>query len=90
MARLSKEELDKLFPYDMFPVRMEWVDGKAKKIAYFMCHEHMQKQYDKIKKPRLKIDVRYKYPSLKPEEKPKKNARKKANSKTGTSSEIIR
>lgn len=50
---------------------MEWKDGNDTRVAWFQCHEHMQKMYDKVKKPRMKIDVRYKYPDLKPEEKPK-------------------
>ena len=69
MPRLSKAEIETLFPYETFPIRMEWMEGKTKKIAWFQCHEHMQKQYDKVKKPRLKIDVRYRYPELKPEAK---------------------
>lgn len=72
MPRLSKVELEKLFPYETFPIRMEWMEEKTKKVAWFQCHEHMQKQYDRVKKPRLKVDVRYKYPELKPEEKPKR------------------
>tara|TARA_Y100000592_G_scaffold89196_1_gene146105 strand:+ start:5702 stop:5938 length:237 start_codon:yes stop_codon:yes gene_type:complete len=75
MPRLSKEKLNELFPYESFPIRMEWRDGGSDKIAWFQCHEHMQKQYDKVKKPRLKVDVRYKDPSLKPEEKPKRKRR---------------
>jgi len=72
MSRLSKAELEKLFPYETFPIRMEWKEGKNVRIAWFECHEHMQKQYDRVKKPRLKVDVRYRYPDLKPEEKPKR------------------
>ena len=37
----------------------------------------MQKMYDKVKKPRMKVEVRYKYPDLKPEEKPKRKPRAK-------------
>ena len=82
MPRLSKAELERLFPYETFPIRMEWMEGKTKKIAWFQCHEHMQKQYDKVKKPRLKIDVRYRYPELKPEEKPKRKVTPKKASTT--------
>lgn len=72
MSRLSKEKIAELFPYETFPIRMEWAEGKINKIAWFECHEHMQKQYDRVKKPRLKVDVRYKDPSLKPQEKSKR------------------
>ena len=82
MPRLSKAELEKLFPYETFPIRMEWKDGKDTRVAWFQCHEHMQKMYDKVKKPRMKIDVRYKYPDLKPEEKPKRKTTPKKVSTT--------
>jgi len=72
MPKFSKEKLNELFPYETFPIRMDWTEGKTTKVAWFECHEHMQKQYDKVKKPRLKVDVRYRYPELKPEEKPKR------------------
>lgn len=61
---------------------MEWKDGKDTRVAWFQCHEHMQKMYDKVKKPRMKIDVRYKYPDLKPEEKPKRKTTPKKVSTT--------
>lgn len=72
MPRLSQEKLNELFPYESFPIRMEWKEKDVTRVAWFECHEHMQKQYDKVKKPRLKVDVRYKYPDLKPKIKTKR------------------
>ena len=77
MPRLSKDKIAELFPWETFPIRMEWKEKGITRVAWFQCHEHMQKQYDRVKKPRLKVDVRYKDPSLKPPEKPKRKPRKK-------------
>ena len=77
MPRLSKDKIAELFPWETFPIRMEWKDKGVTRIAWFQCHEHMQKQYDRVKKPRLKVDVRYKDPELKPKEKPKRKTSSK-------------
>lgn len=77
MPRLSKDKIAELFPWETFPIRMEWKEKGITRVAWFECHEHMQKQYDRVKKSRLKVDVRYKDPSLKPPEKPKRKPRKK-------------
>ena len=46
MPKFSKEKLNELFPYETFPIRMDWTEGKTTKVAWFECHEHMQKQYE--------------------------------------------
>jgi hypothetical protein len=34
---------EQMFPYDMFPVRLEHKDGKTKKVCHFQCVEHLEK-----------------------------------------------
>lgn len=33
----------KLFPYETFPIRLEYKEGKDTKICWFQCFDHFQK-----------------------------------------------
>jgi hypothetical protein len=48
---MKKKETKNLFPYSMFPVRLEHMEGKDKKICFFMDDTHMSKY---VKKSKLK------------------------------------
>jgi len=48
---MKKKETKNLFPYSMFPVRLEHMEGKDKKICFFMDDTHMDKY---VKKSKLK------------------------------------
>jgi hypothetical protein len=37
------------FPYEGFPYRLEYTDGKDEKVCWFMCEEHLQKHIDRHK-----------------------------------------
>ena len=54
----KKKELtqEELFPYDLFPFRLEHPDEKEKKVCWFQCEEHLEKYI-----ARYKIKKRSKY-----------------------------
>lgn len=91
MGRLSKKQLEDLFPYSDFPIRMEWSERGDKKTAWFQCESHMIKQKILLEKRKIKPEVRYRDKSLQtqtaPSTKPAK-ARKSSSMKTKTTGDI--
>jgi len=49
-----------LFPYETFPIRLEYGEKKNPTVCYFQCKEHLQKHVEKYKldKRTIKIDYR--------------------------------
>ena len=45
------------FPYENFPIRLEYKDGKDSKICWFECEEHLQKHLDRYKLKKKDITV---------------------------------
>ena len=37
------------FPYENFPYRLEYTDGKEHKVCWFMCEEHLKKHLERYK-----------------------------------------
>lgn len=64
MGRLSKKQIEELFPYSDFPIRMEWSERGDKRTAWFQCESHMLKQKVLLEKRKIKTEVRYRDKSL--------------------------
>ena len=49
-----------LFPYDTFPIRLEFGEKKNTTVSYFQCEDHLQKYLERYKldKRTIKIDYR--------------------------------
>jgi len=49
-----------LFPYETFPIRLEFGEKKNTTICHFQCEEHLQKYLERYKldKKTIKIDYR--------------------------------
>jgi hypothetical protein len=49
-----------MFPYETFPIRLEFGEKKNTTISYFQCDEHLQKYLERYKldKRTIKIDYR--------------------------------
>ena len=45
------------FPYEGFPYRLEYTDGKDEKVCWFMCEEHLQKYIDRYKPTNASIQT---------------------------------
>ena len=45
------------FPYEGFPYRLEYTDGKDEKVCWFMCEEHLQKHIDRHKPANASIQT---------------------------------
>ncbi len=52
---ISHEEM---FPFESFPFRLEYTDGKEKRICHFQCEEHRTKHINRygLKKSQYYID----------------------------------
>lgn len=88
MGRLSKKQLEDLFPYSDFPIRMEWSERGDKKTAWFQCESHMIKQKILLEKRKIKPEVRYRDKSLQTPTKPTPKPRKSSSMKTKTTGDI--
>lgn len=55
------ENLDEQFPFDQFPWKLIYVDGKEKKTCYFQHEVHMKKHIDKYKLNKKDYKASYKY-----------------------------
>ena len=53
-----------LFPYDTFPIRLEFGEKKNTTICHFQCQEHLDKYLERYKldKRTIKIDYRDEQP----------------------------
>jgi len=45
------------FPYEGFPYRLEYTDGKEDRICWFTCQEHLQKHIDRHKPTNASIQT---------------------------------
>ena len=72
-----------LFPYDTFPIRLEFGEKKNATICHFQCEEHLQKYLERYKldKRTIKIDYRDKKPP-KPRQKRKGSVEQKSPTKS--------
>lgn len=90
MGRLSKKQIEDLFPYSDFPIRMEWSERGDKRTAWFQCESHMLKQQVLLEKRKIKTEVRYRDKSLQTPAKPTPKPRKSSSMKTKTTGDIGR
>ena len=76
-----------LFPYETFPIRLEFGEKKNTTICHFQCDEHLQKYLERYKldKRTIKIDYRDGQPT-KPSEKRKRSVEQKPEPKSKGSS----
>ena len=45
------------FPYEGFPYRLEYTDGKDERVCWFMCEEHLQKHIERYKPTNASIQT---------------------------------
>jgi len=88
MGRLSKKQLEELFPYSDFPIRMEWSERGDKRTAWFQCESHMLKQKVLLEKRNLKTEVRYRDKSLQTQQPVVQKKKRTSNLKTKTTGDI--
>lgn len=53
----EKEE----FPYDEFPWKLTYKDGKETRKCFFQCEEHMKKQIQRSKLKKNQFTAQYKF-----------------------------
>ena len=80
-----------LFPYETFPIRLEFGEKKNNTICHFQCDEHLQKYLERYKldKRTMKIDYRDGEPTQ-PSQKRKRNVEQKSGTKSKGSSGTVR
>jgi hypothetical protein len=76
-----------LFPYETFPIRLEFGEKKNTTICHFQCQEHLDKYLERCKldKRTIKIDYRDGEPT-KPSQKRKRSVEQKSGTKSKGSS----
>jgi hypothetical protein len=72
-----------LFPYETFPIRLEFGEKKNTTVSYFQCQEHLDKYLERYKldKRTIKLDYRDGEPS-KPSQKRKRSVEQKPEPKS--------
>ncbi len=71
--RLTKEEREKYFPYEAFPIRFVYpCNSKDQVVAHFQCQEHVDKYVARHNLKESEYTIWYKDDSLRPAPKPKK------------------
>ena len=86
-----KKSNENLFPYEKFPVRLEYSDDRESKICWFECEEHLQKYLEKYKLSKKPTKITYK--DAKPIVRSKKhtgNMEQKPKSKSNRGSSTVR
>ena len=75
-----------LFPYETFPIRIEFGEKKNITICHFQCQEHLDKylERNKLDKRTTKIDYRDGEPT-KPSQKRERNVEQKSEPKSNRS-----
>ena len=74
--RLTKEEREKYFPYELFPIRFVYpCNSKEQVVAHFQCQEHVDKYIVRHNIKESDYTIWYKDDSLRPEPKPKRARR---------------
>ena len=76
-----------LFPYETFPIRLEFGEKKNNTICHFQCEEHLQKYLERYRldKRTIKIDYRDGEPTQ-PSQKRKRSVEQKPKSKSNRGS----
>ena len=74
---------EQMFPYETFPIRLEYQDRKEHRVCHFQCEEHLQKHLERYKldKRTIRIDYRDKKPP-KPRQKRKRSVEQKSPTKS--------
>ena len=71
--RLTKEEREKYFPYELFPIRFVYpCSSRDQVVAHFQCQEHVDKYIARHNIKESEYTIWYKDESLRPAPKPKK------------------
>ena len=80
-----------LFPYETFPIRLEFGEKKNNTVCHFQCEEHLQKYLERYRldKRTIKIDYRDGEPT-KPSQKRKRSVEQKSGTKSKGSSGAVR
>jgi hypothetical protein len=80
-----------MFPYETFPIRLEFGEKKQTTICWFECQEHLDKYLNrhKLDKKTIKIDYRDEKPPVR-SKKHKRNVDQKSESKNNRSSGAVR
>lgn len=55
-----KKEVEE-FPYDTFPWKLIYTDGKEKKLCFFQTEDHMKKHIERYKLKKKDIKLSYKF-----------------------------
>lgn len=80
--RLTKEEREKYFPYELFPIRFVYpIDAKDQVVAHFQCQEHVDKYVARHNMKESDYLIWYKDDSLRPAPKPKPKRTRKSRPK---------
>lgn len=80
-----------LFPYETFPIRLQFGEVKNPTVCHFQCQEHLDKYLERYKldKRTIKLDYRDGEPT-KPSEKRKRSVEQKPEPKSKGSSGAVR
>ena len=80
-----------LFPYETFPIRIEFGEKKNTTICHFQCQEHLDKYLERYKldKRTIKLDYRDEQPT-KSSQKRKRSVEQKSEPKSKGSSGPVR
>ena len=80
-----------LFPYETFPIRLEFGEKKHTTVSYFQCQEHLDKYLERYKldKRTIKLDYRDGEPT-KPSQKRKRSVEQKPEPKSKGSPGTVR
>jgi len=80
-----------LFPYDTFPIRLEFGEKKNTTVSYFQCEDHLQKYLERYKldKRTIKIDYRDGEPVVR-SKKHKRNVEQKSKPKSDGGASPVR
>jgi hypothetical protein len=80
-----------LFPYETFPIRIEFGEKKNTTICHFQCQEHLDKylERNKLDNRTTKIDYRDGEPT-KPSQKRERNVEQKSEPKSNRGSSTVR
>ena len=79
------------FPYESFPIRLEFGENKNTTVCHFQCEEHLQKYLERYKldKRTIRIDYRDGEPD-EPSKKRKRSVEQKSGTKSKGSSGTVR
>ena len=79
------------FPYESFPIRLEFGENKNTTVCHFECEEHLQKYLERYKldKRTIRIDYRDGEPD-EPSKKRKRSVEQKSGTKSKGSSGTVR